>query len=150
MIAAGGTLDRRRLAEVVFGDDAARRDLEAIIHPAVYREITDWMAARAADTSPPPFVIADIPLLYETGHAADFDVVIVTACDPEEQVRRVMARDGASAADARARLAAQWPIDRKVARADFVVRTDGSYEDTDRQISDLHAALLNLPTISSG
>lgn len=126
-----GTLDRPALARIIFADRVARADLEAIVHPEVYRRIREWSVNLPPDT---PVAIADIPLLLETGHHHDFDKVIVCACDPEEQVRRLMARNGLTRADARARLAAQWPIEEKVARADYVIRTDGSFTDTDQQI----------------
>lgn len=129
-----GTLDRSALARIVFSDRRARADLEAIVHPDVYRRIREWAV------NLPPYTrvaIPDIPLLFETGHEHDFDNVIVCACEPEEQIRRLIARDGLSDADARARLAAQWPIEDKVVRGDYVIRTDGSYADTDRQIRDV-------------
>jgi dephospho-CoA kinase len=135
-----GALDRARLGAVVFADAAARRDLEAIVHPAVYEAIGGWF--RRADVIGAPFAIADIPLLYETGHEQDFDRVIVAACAPEMQLARLMARDGLSESEARRRLAAQMPIEDKVKRADYVIRTDGSFADTDRQIDKVYAALL--------
>ena len=126
-----GSLDRAALAHIVFDDRGARADLEAILHPRVYRAIRGWAANLPAATL---VAIADIPLLFETGHVHDFDRVVVCACSPAEQIRRLVARDGLSIADARARLAAQWPIDEKVARADYVVRTDGSFADTEAQV----------------
>ena len=131
-------IDRRALAAIVFADPAARRDLEAIVHPAVYDAIENWFSALPADT---PLAVADIPLLFETGQEGDFDVVVVVACPPDEQVRRVMARDGATQAEAEARLAAQWPIDRKVASADHVIWTTGTKAETERQVDDLLRAL---------
>jgi dephospho-CoA kinase len=135
---AQGALDRRALATIIFQDPAARADLERIIHPAVYSVINEWFAACPPGTA---LAVADIPLLYETGHADDFDQVIVAACPPDEQVRRVMARDGASEFEARARLAAQWPIDDKVARADYVIWTTGTHEDTARRLDEVLARL---------
>jgi dephospho-CoA kinase len=127
-----GSVDRASLGPIVFADPAARRDLEAIVHPAVYRSIA--AAVRALElTGSAPFVVVDIPLLFETGHAHEFDRVIVTTCGAETQIRRLRER-GLSEAAARQRLAAQLPDGAKVAGADFVVRTDGSYEDTDRQV----------------
>ena len=76
---ADGTLDRAALARIVFGDRVARADLEAIVHPDVYRRISDWFADLPAGTR---VAIADIPLLFETGHQHDFDRVVVCACDP--------------------------------------------------------------------
>jgi dephospho-CoA kinase len=67
--------------------------------------------------------------------------VIVCACDPQEQLRRVMARDRLSEADARARIDAQMRLSEKIARADFVVRTDGRFEDTNRSIDEVYRAL---------
>src|SRR5262245_57705832 len=86
-----GTLDRPALGRIVFGDTKARAALEAIVHPEVYRRIREWYANLPASAA---VAIADIPLVFETGHYHDFERVIVTACDPEEQVRRVLARDG--------------------------------------------------------
>lgn len=136
IVQADGTLDRKRLGAIVFADAAARRDLEAIVHPAVYTAIAAWLA-RTATAGGHPFAVADIPLLYETGHAAQFDRVVVVACAPETQVARVMARDAVSEAEARQRLAAQWPIAQKAALADFVIRTDGSFEETERQVGEV-------------
>jgi dephospho-CoA kinase len=129
-----GALNRRALAATVFADAEARGDLEAIVHPAVYSGIRRWLESLPPETS---VAVADIPLLYETGHQGDFDRVLVVACPPDEQLRRVMARDAASAADARARLAAQWPIADKVARADDVIWTTGTHDETARQVDEL-------------
>jgi dephospho-CoA kinase len=137
-----GALNRAALATIVFADPAARRDLEAIVHPIVRRQAGEWF--RALDPARHPFAIADIPLLFETGGNRDYATVIVTACDPETQVTRVMERDGISETQARQRLAAQLPIDEKVRRADHVIRTDGSFEETDRQVRDLFAILSSI------
>ncbi len=126
-----GTLDRAQLGRIVFSDRPSRSALEAIVHPAVYRGISDWFLSLPPET---PLAIADIPLLFETGHAPDFDAVIVCACSADEQLRRLKARDGLGEREARARLSAQWPIEEKVARADYVIRTDGSMADTERQV----------------
>jgi dephospho-CoA kinase len=134
VLGADGALDRPALGRIVFGDGKARAALEAIIHPEVYRHIREWFANLPPGTR---LAIADIPLVFETGHNHDFDAVIVAACDAEEQVRRVMARDNLSASEARARLAAQWPIGEKVKRATRVIWTDGGFTETDRQIQDV-------------
>jgi dephospho-CoA kinase len=138
VLAPDGTLDRPALGRLVFGDSKARAALEAILHPEVYRRIREWLANLPPGTR---LAIADIPLVFETGHNHDFDEVIVAACDPEEQVHRVMARDRLSDADARARLAAQWPIDEKVKRASHVIWTDRGFAETDRQIKDVYEML---------
>jgi len=139
VIAVDGSVDRRRLGEQVFADDEARRDLEKLLHPAVYAAITEWFEALARAGK--ALGIADIPLLYETGHEGDVHAVIVAACGPEEQVRRVMARDGLSLEAARQRVAAQMAIEDKVKRADFVIWTTGTLEETDRQVEELARVL---------
>ena len=135
-----GRANRAALAAIVFADDSARRDLEAIIHPVVRRAIDDWY--RTLDPAT-PFAVAEIPLLYETGRDREFAAVVVAACDPERQVERLMARDGIDAGTARQRIAAQWPVEEKVRRAAYVVKTDGTHADTDAQVRTVHALLLD-------
>jgi dephospho-CoA kinase len=138
IVRADGTLDRPGLARIIFADRAARADLEAIVHPEVYRRIREWFAQQSLAA---PLAIADIPLLFETGHEHDFDAVIVAACAPAEQLRRLVERDRLSEEDARARLAAQSPIEEKARRADYVIRTDGGFSETDAEIDRVYALL---------
>jgi len=139
VLAPDGSLNRARLAAIVFADVLARRDLEAIIHPEVRSATDAWFDS--LDPAVHPFAVADIPLLFEVGRERDFDAVVVVACDPETQVRRVMARDSLSEAEARQRLAAQLPIAEKIGRAHWVINTDGSYDDTNAQVDAVIAAL---------
>jgi dephospho-CoA kinase len=135
-----GALDRAALAAIVFADRVARADLEAIVHPDVYRRIREWFGRL-----PPATVvaIADIPLLFETGHEHEFDKVIVAACSPEEQLRRLVVRNGLDEAEARNRPAAQWPIGEKVRRADHVIWTGGSFSETDAAVRRVYEALIS-------
>ena len=137
-----GSLDRDGLAKIVFADPEARKDLEAIIHPYVQRRTDEWFAG--LDTSRYRYAIADIPLLYEVGRDKDFDEVIVVACTPATELRRLLER-GMTEAEARQRLSAQLPLEDKIARADHVIRTDGSYDETERQVQELHARLSASP-----
>lgn len=136
IFAADGSLDRARLGRLVFADTAARAALEALVHPPVRRAIDAWFRRCGACTGA-SFAVADIPLLFETGRAGAFDRVVVVACDPAAQRARVMARDRLPATEVDRRIAAQLPIADKVARADAVVTTDGSFDDTDRQVAAL-------------
>jgi dephospho-CoA kinase len=133
-----GSLDRPALARVVFADPLARGELEAIVHPRVYQMIRTWSVNLPTAT---PVSIADIPLLFETGHNHQFDRVIVCACDPAVQLRRLIERDGLTEVDARARIATQWPIADKVERADYVIWTDGTFGETDAQVRAVHEQL---------
>jgi len=139
VLAADGSVDRTRLGPIVFADPLARRDLEAIVHPAVYRAIAAGIRAFEL-TGTHAFAIVDVPLLFETGAEQRFDRVIVTACSAELQHARLKAR-GLTDDAARQRLAAQWSTDRRIARADFVIHTDGPFSDTDRQIEDINSVL---------
>jgi len=136
---AEGSIDRARLGSIVFADAGARRDLEALVHPGVYRAIAAGLRAFEL-LDAPPLAVVDVPLLYETGHADEFDRVVVTACAPEVQLARLLKR-GLSEDQARQRIAAQWPTEKKAARATFVIRTDGTFEETDRQVERVLEAL---------
>lgn len=140
VLGADGALDRQKLGAIVFADPEARKALEAIVHPEVRRAADAWLVS--LDPTRHRFAVADIPLLYEVGRDRDFDAVIVVASTPDTQLRRVMRRDGLSEAAARQRIAAQLPIDEKVRRADYVIRTDGTLEETDRQVRGVLDALV--------
>jgi len=140
VLSSDGSVNRATLAPIVFADPSARRDLEAIVHPAVYRAIAAGL--RAFELSGDyALAVVDVPLLFETGHERDFDRVIVTACPAEMQLARLRER-GMGVEDARRRIAAQWPTDQKAVRADFVIGTDGTFADTDRQVADVLTLLL--------
>jgi dephospho-CoA kinase len=141
-----GTLDRERLGAIVFRDAAARRDLEAIIHPAVRAAINRFFDDLPRET---PFAVADIPLLFEAGRQGDFDGVVVAACSPALQMTRLIERDGLTREEAERRLAAQRPIDEKVRLADFVIRTDGDFARTDAHVAQLVATLRERARMSS-
>ena len=128
-----GSLNRAALASIIFSDEAARKDLEDILHPRVYSVIRNWLNELALARIHRA-AVAEIPLLYETGHDDDFDKVIVVACEAKTQLQRVMARDGLSKEDAQQRIAIQLPTAQKAAKADIVISTDGTLEETDAQI----------------
>ena len=138
VLASDGSLNRAAVASIVFADASRRAALEAVIHPLVYAEIGAWFEHLPATER---LGIADIPLLFETERQEDFDVVIVAACPRELQLSRLMARDGLSALQAQQRLDSQWPIDEKVRRADIVIDTAGTLDETKHNVD---AALTQL------
>jgi dephospho-CoA kinase len=142
IVGPSGDIDRQKLGVIVFADPSARKELEAIIHPAVRSAIDAWFAS--LDPRAHGFAVAELPLLYELNREKYFDEVIVAACDPATQLRRVTERLG-SDWKARERLAAQLPIDDKVRRANYVIRTDGSLADTDKQIKRIWESLTGQP-----
>ena len=138
-IAEDGTLDRRRMAALVFADPEARRRLEAITHPAVRRLVQEETARLAAGGHDLAFY--DVPLLFEVGLERDLDSVVVVHAPRSVQQERLARRDGLGPAEADARLAAQMDVEEKAARADFVVENAGSREalgeKADRLLADL-------------
>jgi len=141
ILAPDGSVNRAKLGPIVFADQAARRDLENITHPPVYRAIAAGLRAFEL-LGDYPIAVVDVPLLFESGHEAEFDRVIVTECSPEAQVARLIER-GVAESEARQRIAAQWPNEAKTARADFVITTDGAFEETDRQVDRIWRMLLS-------
>jgi dephospho-CoA kinase len=110
-------LDRAALGRIVFADAAERRWLEQLVHPLVRQRF----AAELERLESAPVVVLMIPLLFEAGLEGLCSEIWLVDCPEAEQLRRLMARDGLSEAEARARLAAQWPQQRKRARADVVI-----------------------------
>ncbi|MEO5742301.1 MAG: dephospho-CoA kinase [Vicinamibacterales bacterium] len=131
-----GSVDRTLLGGYVFSHPERRLQLEAMVHPVVYEAIHKWF-----DTLDRPIGVASIPLLYETRHEKDFDVVVVTVCQAEIQLQRLLERDRMSEDEARQRIAAQMPAKEKAARGNFVINTAGTMPETDRQVDELLAAL---------
>ena len=124
-IRADGLLDRERLARLVFADPKERARLEAILHPrirAVWQErAQDWMREGREKAA----VI--IPLLFETHSSDPFDLTVCIACSARSQERRLLAR-GWTSEHIKQRLAAQWPIEDKIARSDCMIWTDGTLQ----------------------
>lgn len=142
VLAADGSVDRQKLGPIVFADPAARRALEAIVHPAVYRAIAAGVRGFER-IGAGPLAVVDIPLLYETGHAGEFNKVIATVCPPEVQLARLAER-GLPREAAEQRLAAQLPAEEKAQRADYVIKTDGTFEETDARVLEVLRELLAL------
>jgi len=135
IVGTDGGIDRKALAAIVFADAQALADLNAIVHPKVRIEIAERIAGHEAGAAPADIALVDAALLVESGIHRDLDALIVVACPEATQVARAVARGGLSEADARARIAAQAPLDRKLAVADFVIDNGASLDDTKRQVS---------------
>ncbi|MDN5762735.1 MAG: dephospho-CoA kinase [Microlunatus sp.] len=130
---ADGRLDRDALARLVFADAESRRALEQIVHPLVRIRAAQLEAAAAAHA----VVVHVIPLLVETGQAAEFDVVVVVDVEPEVQIQRLRDRSGLTEAEARTRIAAQASRRDRLAAADTVVLNHGSRADLEQQVARL-------------
>ena len=122
--APGGEIDRAALGRIVFSDGAERCWLEQLVHPLVRARF----AAELEELVAEPLVVLVVPLLFEAGLEALCSEVWLVDCDETQQLQRLMARDGLGEADARARIAAQWPLARKRGLADVVIDNRGGPE----------------------
>jgi dephospho-CoA kinase len=137
VIAADGTLDRNALGAVVFGDDTARADLEAITHPAIF-ELATALEAKVADDG---VVVHDLPLLVEAGMATLFDLVVVVDVPEDVQVERLVTLRGMTEAEVRARQAAQASREERAAVADVVLDNTGTIEDLEARVDELWTSI---------
>lgn len=136
-VVAGGRLDRAALAGLVFDDDRARADLNAIVHPLVGERAAKQMAAVPADA----IVVYDVPLLVEADLAAGFDVVVVVEAPAGTRLARLQRR-GLSADDANARMAAQASDSARRAAADVVIENDRSQAELAERVDELWTLLV--------
>jgi dephospho-CoA kinase len=132
-----GQVNRDALSAAVLGDRDELAALEAIVHPAVHHERTRFIVEHADS----PALLFDIPLLFETGGAEAFDKVIVVSAGARQQRERVLARPGMTEGKFRQILDRQLPDLEKRARADFIVDTSGSLEETRAQVRHILACL---------
>lgn len=140
ILAADGSIDRKALGEHVFADVAARRRLEALVHPRIREAEARYLSSGAPDS----VAVIDAALLVESGQHLRFARLVVVFCEPREQIRRLMARDGISEAAARARLDAQMPPLDKKRFGHFVVDNSRAPAETDVQVDVVIAALRSL------
>ena len=132
---ADGEIDRCLLASIIFSDAEAIRDLNDITHPRIIAAMSERIERFRAHPNAPDCVLAvEIPLLIECGLEATVDKVLVVAGEPGTQVSRLTTRSGVSVAEAKSRIAAQMPIERKIERADWVIYNDGSVESLESSV----------------
>lgn len=136
----GGEIDRKRLAEIIFSNLAQQRLLEGIVHPRVKAETTRQLD-RIRQEQPGATVILDVPLLFESGLNCGLEEIIVVYAPEAVQIRRLMARDGLTEAEAQARIRAQMPIESKKALATRVIDNSGDLEHTRTQTLEVYRQL---------
>jgi dephospho-CoA kinase len=135
-----GSLDRARLGAVVFGDEAKRRRLNAILHPLIMAE-QDELLRRWEREDPRGVGVVDAALMIESGGYRRFDKLVVVHCRPEAQLERLMRRNNLSREEAERRIASQMPQEEKLRYADFAIDTTGDFEDTRRQTEAVYREL---------
>jgi len=128
ILTPGGFLSREMMAQTVFADPAARRLLESITHPAI-AHLAECRLAELNHSSQ-NLIVYEAPLLFEAGAESRVDQVLVVVVDPDVQLTRLLQRDKLNEAEARQRIAAQWPQADKVQKSDFVIDNSGTLQQT--------------------
>lgn len=135
-------IDRKKLGKIVLSDAVKLKQLEAIIHPTVARHRENFI--KENQTRSLTYVILDIPLLFETGQQKNFDKIIVVNCSPETQKKRVLARPNMTEEKFEAIKRQQMDDQEKIAKADFVIDTEKSLDETYVDVQQIHKKLLKL------
>jgi dephospho-CoA kinase len=128
-------IDRVKLGGIVFSNEQARLDLNAIVHPAVRRRMKQL--AEEAQAEGVPLIVLDIPLLYESKLEHMTEQVVVVYCKEDVQLERLMQRNGFTREEALRRIQAQMPLEEKIKRADYTINNNGTLTDTERQVDEL-------------
>jgi dephospho-CoA kinase len=144
-----GRIDRRRLSEIVFQDEAKRKRLESFTHPRIFEEF-HRQVKEITSRDPDAIIQAGIPLLIELNLQHRFDKVLLVYAPPKTQIDRLMKRDQISREAAMNILKAQMPIDEKLRLADFVIRNEGSLEDTRKQVEAVWQELKKMQEKNTG
>jgi len=131
-----GMLDRRKLAEIIFNDRSALEKVNSCVHPAVARDFEHWRMRQTA-----PYALEEAAIIFERDIAHRFQKVILVTAPDDLRIERVCARDGVSAETVRKRMANQWPEEKKIALADYII-----YNDNQRliipQVLEIHRILI--------
>lgn len=138
---ADKTINRARLGNIVFGDKKNIDRLNKIVHPPVYRQwrhLTENIAGKQKDA----IIISDVPLLFEGKMQHLFDVTILVLVDPEDQLHRLMKRNGLNEDEAKKRLESQMPIRKKISLADIVIENKSSMAETEESVEQVWQELL--------
>lgn len=143
ILLADGRIDRRRLAGIVFGDEAKLKLLNSIVHPAVFSREEAWMQ-QVEDDDPCALAVVEAAILIETGSYRRFQKLVVAACSEPQQIERAMARDGLTRDEAQVRISRQMPIEEKKRFADYLIDTSRTTDDTIAQVEHLYGSLRSL------
>ena len=135
-----GSLDRKILGAIVFKDEKARKDLEALVHPAVKEAIETFLKHSRKEGA--SLAVVDAALMYETGSYKRYDVIVVAHCPSGVQKERLMRRDHLSSEEAEKRIAFQLPIEEKKQRANYVIDTSTTIRETLKRTDDVLKGLL--------
>ncbi|MBK3332004.1 dephospho-CoA kinase [Persephonella atlantica] len=137
-----GKVDRKKLAQIIFDDEKKRKELEGILHPLVFREIERFFE-KVREKDPKAVVVAEVPLMIETGSYKNYDMVIVVYAPEDIQLQRLI-KKGLSKEEAKKRIKAQMPIDEKIRYADIVIENTGSLKELEKEVKEIYEILKNV------
>ena len=133
------TINRQKLAEIVFSDKEKVAKLNQIVHPEVFKE-DERITNEIKSLDPDALIIKDIPLLFELTRPIFVDKIVVVSASEQTQLRRLEEK-GMSREDAQSRIKSQLPLEEKIKSADFVINNDGPLEETKRQVEEIYSLL---------
>jgi len=133
------TINRQKLAEIVFPDKEKVAKLNQIVHPEVFRE-DERITNEIKNLDPDAMIIKDIPLLFELTRPIFVDKTVVVSASEQTQLRRLEGK-GMSREDAQSRIKSQLPLEEKIKSADFVINNDGPFEETKKQVEGIYSLL---------
>lgn len=148
ILTAEGTLDRKKLGEVVFSDELRRKQLNSILHPLIIAR-QDELLRKWELEEPGGVAVVDAALMIESGGFRRFDKIIIVHCRPEVQLQRVMDRDGLSREAAEKKISSQMSQEEKLKFADYRIDTSTGFEDTRRQTEELYKQLQSIAKVES-
>ena len=135
VLQSDGTLNRRRIGQIVFSDPQQKQWLDAVSHPAIRAELLRKLEQKRNEKQ--RLILLDIPLLFESGWDKMADKTCLVYVDESVQLQRLMKRDGYTRREAQDRIAAQMPLEEKKKRADYLIDNNGSLMDTVQQAEEL-------------
>ncbi|MEK6756072.1 MAG: dephospho-CoA kinase [Bacteroidota bacterium] len=137
-----GSLDRQYVASKIFSNKTLQKKINAAVHPRVEKELDRQLDE--LDRQGAKMAIVEAALIYEAGYDKKLDIVIVVDADERERVRRIAERDHTAEDEVRKRMRSQWSAGRKVQKADYVIRNDGSIEQLETNVRFLHTLFTSL------
>lgn len=139
-VSGDGTLNRKLLRHIIINDDASRRALEQIVHPEIKNRIDSRIAKSGKNGK--PAIVVEVPLLFESGMANQFDIIILVITDDELKIERLIKRDRVSRGDAEALLKSQLPDKKKVEKSDFLIHNDGVLQKMKKDVDRIYKKIL--------
>jgi dephospho-CoA kinase len=143
VLQSDSSIDRKKLASIVYNDPVKRNTLNQIVHPAIKQKIEAELE-KIGNKSPDAVVIIEAALLVETGTYKEYDKLIVVHAPVELRIERMIKRDGITREEARKRIDAQWPLDKKIEVADYKIRNDRSFNLLYQDATKVFSSLLSI------